>query len=72
MVVARFGGQYSYDLSIFTLSTAPIRKLKIDYEVLYPTPESHLASIFPSLEHLTIDATEMDSDVRMPPLFLSI
>jgi len=60
------------DLSIFTLSTAPIRKFEIAYELLYQTPGSHLASIFPSLEHLTIKASEMNWDVRIPRLYLSI
>jgi F-box domain len=72
-VVVRYGVEDSFDFSIFTLSTAPIRKLKIAYEVLCPTPVSHLASIFPSLEHLRIDATHnMDWAVRIPPLYLSI
>jgi F-box domain len=60
------------DYSIFTLSTAAIRKLRIAYRVLYPTSGSHLASIFPSLEHLVIDAFGMNWAVRMPPLYLSI
>jgi hypothetical protein len=61
----------SIDFSIFTLSTTPIRKLQIGYDVLYPTPVSHLESIFPSLEHLTIETFTMDRDVRIP-LYLSI
>jgi hypothetical protein len=40
------------DLSFFTLSTAPIRKLDIDYLCLYSTPVPLLASIFPSLTYL--------------------
>ena len=57
------------DFSIFTLSTAPIRKLEITYNLLYPTPGSHLASIFPFLELLTIYALEMNWAVRIPPLY---
>jgi F-box domain len=59
------------DFSMFTLSTAPIRKLHIAYRLLYPTPGSHLASIFPSLEHLTIEAFDVNFSVRIPPLYLS-
>ena len=59
------------DFSIFTLSTAPIRKLHIAYRLLYPTPGSHLASIFPFLEHLTIEAFDVNFSVRIPPLYLS-
>src|ERR1700728_143518 len=45
----------AFDLSIFTLSTAPIRKLTIDNTFLYPTtPGPLLAQIFPSLTHLGI------------------
>jgi len=60
------------DFSIFTLSTAPIRKLHITYRLLYPTSGSHLATIFPSLEHLTVDPDGVKCDVRIPPLYLSI
>jgi hypothetical protein len=62
----------SIDFSIFTPSTAPIRKLQIDYQVLYPTPGSHLASIFPSLEYLVVEVYGMNWAVRIPPLYLSI
>jgi hypothetical protein len=44
----------SVDLSFFTLSTTPIQKLAIDYTYLYSTPLQLLASIFPSLTHLTL------------------
>ena len=63
---------YPIDFSIFTLSTAPIQKLEIAYRLLYPTPGSHLASIFPSLEHLVILAHYMDRAVRIHPLYLPI
>jgi F-box domain len=53
------------EFSIFTLSTAPIRKLEINYIAICPTPRSHLASIFPSLEILTIDAHDMNWAVRI-------
>jgi F-box domain len=59
------------DFGIFTLSTAPIRKLQIGYDALYPTPGSHLASIFSSLEHLTIDTYDIHGVVRILPLYLS-
>jgi hypothetical protein len=72
-VVARYGDKNPFDFSIFTLSTAPIRKLKIAYEImLYSTPGSHLASIFPFLGHLTIDSYGMKWAVRIPPLYLSM
>jgi hypothetical protein len=45
------------DLSFFTLSTAPIQKLMIDYTYLHSTPLQLLASIFPSLTHLTLRYT---------------
>jgi hypothetical protein len=44
----------SVDLSFFTLSTAPIQKLMIDYTYLHSSPLQLLASIFPSLTHLTL------------------
>jgi hypothetical protein len=44
----------SADFSFFTLSTAPIQKLSIHYTFLYPAPLQPLASIFPSLTHLTL------------------
>ena len=47
-----------FDLNLFTRSTAPIQKLKINYGFLYPTPGSLLASVFPSLTHLTIMSKE--------------
>jgi hypothetical protein len=48
-----YGGEGdSVDLSFFTLSTAPIRKLTIDHLCLYSTPVPLLASIFPSLTYL--------------------
>jgi F-box domain len=65
-------GKEDIDFSTFTLSTAPIQKLEISYRVLYSTPGSQLASAFPSLEHLIIDAYLMDWAVRIPPLYLSI
>jgi hypothetical protein len=52
-----------FDLNLFTRSTAPIQKLTINYSFLYPTPGSLLASVFPSLTHLTI--TSKYTFVRM-------
>jgi len=60
------------DFSIFTLSTVPIQKLHLSYFALYPTPGSHLASIFPSLEHLVIDIRGRNWGVRIAPLYLSV
>ena len=42
----------SVDLSFFTLSTAPLQKLTINYSYLYPKSGELLASIFPSLKDL--------------------
>jgi len=50
----------SIDLSFFTLSTAPIRKLTINYLCLYSTPVPRLASIFPSLIYLWLSYTAFD------------
>jgi hypothetical protein len=72
LVIEPWGEEDSIDFSIFTLSTAPIRKLHISYSALFPTRVSHIASIFPFLEHLTIRVYDMDWLVRIPPLYLSI
>jgi F-box domain len=58
------------DLSFFTLSTTPIQKLLIIYDMLYPKPVSLLVSIFPSLVHLVV-YDKSESAVRVP-LCLSI
>jgi hypothetical protein len=50
----------SVDLSFFTLSTAPIQKLTINYSYLYPKPGQLLESIFTSLTHLEINADYAD------------
>jgi hypothetical protein len=59
-----------FNLNFFTLSTAPIRRLAILYCHLDSTPEQRLASIFPSLVHLTvhmkIDGRELFREVRAP------
>jgi hypothetical protein len=44
----------SVDLNFFTLSTAPILRLTINYLRLYSTPVPLLASIFPSLTYLCL------------------
>jgi hypothetical protein len=45
----------AFNLSVFTLSTTPIRKLRIDITFLYATtPGPPLAEILPSLTHLSI------------------
>jgi hypothetical protein len=48
------------DLSFFTLSTAPIRRLTIDHLCLYSTPVPLLASIFPSLTYLSLTYLAFD------------
>ena len=58
-VLALGSGDGSVDLSFFTLSTAPIRKLSIDYLYLDSTPVPLLASIFPSLTYLYLDYTDL-------------
>jgi F-box domain len=68
-VMIRFASDI--DLSFFTLSTTPIQKLGIYYEVLYPKPASLLVSIFPSLVHLVVIAYGVKWTVRVP-LCLSI
>jgi F-box domain len=52
------------DLSYFALSTTPIQKLQIHYEMLYPNPVSLLVSIFPSLVHLAVIAWDVKWTVR--------
>jgi hypothetical protein len=59
------------DLSFFTLSTSPIQKLKINYTYLYSTPLHLLASIFPSLTHLTLKLAPRDQGL-VSELFLFI
>ena len=56
----------SIDLSFFTLSTTPIQKLWVDYDMLYPKPGSLLASIFPFLEHFVVYARDAEWTVRVP------
>jgi hypothetical protein len=56
----------STDLSFFTLSTTPIQKLAISYDMLYPKPKSLLVSIFPSLVHLVVWAYNVEWTVRVP------
>jgi len=46
--------EHSIDWSFFALSTTPIQKLTIDYSFVYSTPGHLLASILPSLAHLTL------------------
>jgi hypothetical protein len=58
------------DLSFFTLSTAPIQKLAIDYSHLYSAPLGLLASIFPSLTHLTLRRAPTRRKVSEPVLFI--
>jgi len=57
------------DWSFFTLSTTPIQKFHIDYDMVYPKPGSLLVSIFPSLVHLVVQAAYVDWPVRA--LYLS-
>jgi hypothetical protein len=59
---------FSIDLSFFTLSTTPIQKLRIHYDMLYPKPVSLVVSKFPSLVHLKVkvDAYDVKWKVRVP------
>ena len=61
----------STDLSFLTLSTTPIQKLCIDYDMLYPNPVSLLVSIFPSLVHLVVNVYDVEGGERVR-LYLSI
>jgi hypothetical protein len=56
----------STDLSFFTLSTTPIQKLWIDYDMLYPKSGSLLVSIFPALVHLVVCDSDVEWTVRVP------
>jgi hypothetical protein len=61
----------SGDLSFF--SNLPIRKLTIAYSLLYPNPGHLMASIFPSLVHLTIRmGAEKYHRVRLSFFFFSL
>ena len=55
----------SVDLSLFTLSTAPIRKLSIDHIYLYSKPVPLLASIFPSLTYLCLEYKDYSDSKEM-------
>jgi F-box domain len=59
-----FWPMHTIDLSYFALSTAPINSLKIRYDYIYPTPESHLVSIFPSIVDLVLVAYQWNLRVR--------
>jgi hypothetical protein len=65
-------GDHNFDYSV--LSAAPIRNLWISYEFLFPTPAPILASITPSLVHLSISIPERfirSFKTRVgPPLYL--
>jgi F-box domain len=50
----------STDLSYFALSTTPIQKLLIHYDMLYSKSVSLLLSIFPSLVHLEVIACDVE------------
>ena len=52
------------DMTLFTLSTAPIYSLNISYANIYPTPESRLASIFPSIADLELVVSDLNQSVR--------
>jgi hypothetical protein len=54
------GDDDSVDLTFFTLSTAPIRRLTINHLCLYSTPVPLLASIFPSLTYLSLTYIAFD------------
>jgi hypothetical protein len=52
-------------IDFFTLSTTPIQKLKIHYDILYSKPVSLLVSIFPSLVRLELYAYDVNRTVRV-------
>jgi hypothetical protein len=56
----------SIDLSFFTLSTTPIQKLYIRFNMLYPKPVSLLVSMFSSLVHLEVIAWLVKWTVCVP------
>jgi hypothetical protein len=60
----------SVDLSFFTISTAPIQKLAINYTYLYSAPLQPLASIFPSLTHLTLEHPLRNTEMVSEQLYL--
>jgi F-box domain len=71
-VIMRFSSSIDpIDLSFFTLSTTPIQKLSIHYNMLYPKPVSLLVSIFPSLVHLEVFAYGVEWPVCVPLCFSS-
>jgi hypothetical protein len=59
------GNEDSVDLSFFALSTTPIQKLQIEYTFVYPKPGKLLASIFPSLTRLSLQAIHSFSSRRI-------
>jgi hypothetical protein len=65
-------GDHDFDYSV--LSAAPIRKLWISYEFLFPKPAPILASITPSLVHLSMSFPDhfiRSFETRVgPPLYL--
>ena len=56
-------------INFFTLSTAPIQKLSLNYYNLYPKTGSFMVSMFPSLVHLAVDIFYIAVPVRRPPLY---
>jgi F-box domain len=64
VVVLGNSTQKTIDTSLFTLSTCPIHSLSIAYVDIYPTPESHLVSIFPSIANLVLGTCSLNRSVR--------
>jgi hypothetical protein len=65
-----------FDFSVFTLSTAPIQKLRTSFtflnpDYLHPKSRTLLACVFPSLVHLSVNVDILDFYVRTP-LYLFI
>jgi F-box domain len=60
------------DWNFFTLSTAPIYSLEIPCAIIYPTPESHLVSIFPSIVNLVLETFESDWSVRQQLIVMGV
>jgi F-box domain len=65
-----YPGENIPSIDFFTLSAAPIQKLTMTSCFIYTTPFEFLASVFPSLTHLSIIMeTRLNLDVVRGPLF---
>jgi hypothetical protein len=68
-----FSFRHDITLDFFALSTAPIRKLTIDYGFLYHGAKpGQLQALFPSLAHLTLTSYFRFSDMMSVRVFLRL